>query len=70
MPPRISVVVPCYDDGATVADAVHSVREAEPVDIVLVDDGSRDPATIAVLDELAATGSVRLLRQNNAGVSS
>jgi glycosyltransferase involved in cell wall biosynthesis len=69
MPPRISVVIPCYDDGATVADAVHSVREAEPVEIVLVDDGSRDPATIAALDELGAQDGVRLLRQANAGVS-
>jgi glycosyltransferase involved in cell wall biosynthesis len=66
--PRISVVIPCYDDGATVADAVHSVREAEPVEIVLVDDGSRDPATIATLDELGAEDGVRLLRQANAGV--
>jgi len=69
MAPRISVVIPCYDDGATVADAVHSVQEAEPVEIVLVDDGSRDPATIAVLDELGAEPGVRLLRQANAGVS-
>jgi glycosyltransferase involved in cell wall biosynthesis len=69
MPPRISVVIPCYDDGATVADAVHSVREAEPVEIVLVDDGSRDPATIAALDGLGAEPGVRLLRQANAGVS-
>ena len=69
MAPRISVVVPCYDDGATVGDAVASVREAEPVEIVVVDDGSRDPSTIAVLDELAGAGTVRLLRQANAGVS-
>jgi glycosyltransferase involved in cell wall biosynthesis len=69
MAPRISVVIPCFDDGATVAAAVHSVREAEPVEVVLVDDGSRDPATINVLDGLAAAGAVRLLRQANAGVS-
>jgi glycosyltransferase involved in cell wall biosynthesis len=69
MAPRISVVIPCFDDGATVAAAVHSVREAEPVEIVLVDDGSRDPATIAALDALGAEDGVRLLRQQNAGVS-
>src|SRR3954468_13439445 len=68
MPPRISVVVPCYEDGATVGDAVASIREAEPVEIVLVDDGSRDLGTIRVLDGLAAAGTVRLLRQANAGV--
>jgi glycosyltransferase involved in cell wall biosynthesis len=66
---RISVVIPCYDDGPTVADAVRSVREAEPVEIVLVDDGSRDPATVAALDALGADDGVRLLRQANAGVS-
>jgi glycosyltransferase involved in cell wall biosynthesis len=69
MAPRISVVIPCYDDGATVADAVHSVREAEPVEIVLVDDGSQDRATIAALDALGQRDDVWLLRQANAGVS-
>ncbi|MDX6621407.1 MAG: hypothetical protein QOK36_3793 [Gaiellales bacterium] len=67
---RITVVVPCCDDGATVREAVDSVREAEPVDIVVVDDGSRDPRTIAVLDALAAHDRIRLVRQPNGGVAS
>ena len=32
-------------------------REDEAVEIVVIDDGSRDPRTIAVLDELAAAGA-------------
>ena len=67
--PRISVLVPCYDDGATVAEAIASISEDEAVDLVLIDDGSRDPHTIAVLDDLAARGDVRLIRQANAGVA-
>jgi glycosyltransferase involved in cell wall biosynthesis len=63
------VLLPCYDDGATVREAVESVVEDEPVEIVLIDDGSRDPGTIAVLDELAGSGAVRLIRQDNQGVA-
>lgn len=66
--PRISVLIPCYDDGATVREAVDSIVEDEPVEIVLIDDGSRDPTTIAVLDELGG-GRVRLIRQDNRGVA-
>jgi glycosyltransferase involved in cell wall biosynthesis len=62
------VLVPCYDDGATVREAVESVVEDEDVEIVLIDDGSRDPDTIAVLDELAASDAVRLICQENRGV--
>ena len=67
--PRITVLVPCYDDGDTVVDAVASIVEDEPVEVVLIDDGSRDPHTIAVLDDLAARDEVRLIRQANKGVA-
>jgi glycosyltransferase involved in cell wall biosynthesis len=63
------VLVPCYDDGATVGDAVDSIAEDDEVEVVLVDDGSRDPHTIGVLDELAARDEVRLVRQENQGVA-
>ena len=36
------MLVPCYDDGATVAEAVASIVEDEAVEVVLIDDGSRD----------------------------
>jgi glycosyltransferase involved in cell wall biosynthesis len=67
--PRISVLVPCYDDGATVGEAVASIVEDEAVEVVLIDDGSRDPHTVAVLDDLAARGAARLIRQANGGVA-
>jgi glycosyltransferase involved in cell wall biosynthesis len=67
---RITVVVPCFEDGSTVREAIDSVREDEPVDIVVVDDGSRDPYTIAVLDSLAGDDRIRLVRRPNGGVAS
>jgi glycosyltransferase involved in cell wall biosynthesis len=67
--PRLSVLVPCYDDGATVGEAVASIVEDEEVEVVLIDDGSRDPHTVAVLNDLAARGTVQLIRQANSGVA-
>lgn len=63
----VSVVIPCYNSGATIGQTVASVQtQTWPrVEIVVVDDGSTDPATIAVLDAL--TG-IRLVRQQNAGL--
>ncbi len=67
---RIAVLIPCYDDGATVRETVDSIVEDEAVEVVLVDDGSSDPHTIAVLDELGGRGEVRLIRQTeNGGVA-
>jgi glycosyltransferase involved in cell wall biosynthesis len=69
MAPRLSVLIPCYDDGATVREAVASIVEDEEVEVVLIDDGSGDPQTVAVLDDLASRGTVRLIRQENQGVA-
>jgi glycosyltransferase involved in cell wall biosynthesis len=65
---RVAVIVPTYDDGALVAEAVASVREDEPVELVVVDDGSTDPSSLAVLADLERRG-VRVLHQANAGPS-
>jgi glycosyltransferase involved in cell wall biosynthesis len=62
-PARIAVIVPCYDDGATVREAVASIAEEEPVEIVVVDDGSSDPQTIEVLRRLEDEG-VRVVRHD------
>ncbi len=66
--PRIAVVVPCFDDGATLPDTLASLRDEEPHELVVVDDGSTDAATLAVLQELAARG-VHVVRRENGGLS-
>ena len=63
---RIAVVIPCWNDGATLGDALASIRELEPIEVVVVDDGSTDPATLDVLDDVAGDG-VRVVRQPNGG---
>ncbi|HEY8584408.1 MAG TPA: glycosyltransferase family A protein [Capillimicrobium sp.] len=63
----VTAVVPCFNYGAWVREAVDSLlaQEGGPPRVVVVDDGSTDPATVAVLDNLP----VPVIRQANAGLS-
>ena len=63
--PRVAVLIPCHGEGPLLSEAVASIQEDEPVEIVVVDDASPDEATRAVLDGLQAT-VIRL--QENGGV--
>jgi len=68
----VSVVIPTYNREALVARAIHSVLEQTyaPMEIVVVDDGSTDdtPRVLAALEDQAC-GRLRVVRQENAGVS-
>ncbi len=64
---RVAVVVPCYNDGATVGETVESILAQEPTELVVVDDGSSDPETSRVMDRLRLDG-IRVLRQENRGL--
>jgi GT2 family glycosyltransferase len=67
--PAVSVVVPCYNGGRFVAQLLDSLRGQtfRDFEIIIIDDGSTDPATISILD--AIDPSVRLIRQPNKGLS-
>jgi peptidoglycan/xylan/chitin deacetylase (PgdA/CDA1 family) len=67
--PRVAVIIPCFNDGPLAKEAVASVDESEPVEVVVVDDASTEPATLAALDDLRRDG-VRVLRHDvNQGLS-
>ncbi|HYR29050.1 MAG TPA: glycosyltransferase, partial [Thermoanaerobaculia bacterium] len=56
-PPRLSVIVPCHDDGDYAIDAVASVeRNAPEAELIVVDDGSTQPRTREVLAALREAG--------------
>lgn len=62
--PRLSLVIPCFNDGEFLREAVASLDEAEPVERVVIDDGSTDVRTLAILDEIEAAGW-RVVHQEN-----
>lgn len=66
----VSVVVPCYNHGEFLAEAVGSVTgmRREDVELIVVDDGSTEEGTRAEVDRLAAQG-VRVIRQSNRGLA-
>ena len=63
----ISVVIPCYNSGATLAQTVASVRVQTwaNLEIIVVDDGSTELNTSKVL---AALENVTIVKQPNSGL--
>lgn len=71
--PRVSFVIPCYNQSAFLADALASCRAAHdgPIEIVIVDDGSTEPgAAAAIAAACAATGvEATVVRTANRGLA-
>lgn len=71
MTDMVSVVIPCYNVAPYIAQTVLSIRKQTypALEIILVDDGSRD-GTGEILDRLAGQDDrIRVLHQENAGVT-
>ena len=69
MSPRISVLMPCFNHGAFIEEAIHSVlnQTFSDAEIVVVDDGSTDPDTVARLRNLRMPKTT-VLRTENRGL--
>jgi glycosyltransferase involved in cell wall biosynthesis len=68
--PRVSVLIPCFDLGSTLEEAVQSVlgQGYRDHEILIVDDGSADRQTVAILDRAAWPGT-RVFRRPHAGLA-
>lgn len=66
---KVSVIIPCYNCGKVIFDAINSVKEQSFSDweIIIVDDGSTDKETIAILNQFENDKNIRLIRQDNRG---
>lgn len=70
--PLVTVIIPCFNQGRYLAEAISSARLAYegPLEVIVVDDGSTDPKTDRWLREAQAMGDyVRIIRQQNRGLS-
>lgn len=68
MSARVAVIVPCRDDGSYVGEALASIDEPEPVEVVVVDDASTDPGTLEALERLQRGGTTVIRSDENLGV--
>jgi glycosyltransferase involved in cell wall biosynthesis len=65
----VTAVIPCFNHGAFLREAVDSVlaQEGGAPPVIVVDDGSTDPETVAAVDALPP--EVEVIRQPNAGAA-
>ena len=68
--PRISVIIPCFNHGEFLSEAVASVLSVkrDDLELIVVDDGSTDERTRAEMNKLQSSG-IHVIRQENKGLS-
>ena len=68
---KVSIVIPCYNHGAMLREALASVeqaRNANMIEVIIVDDGSSEAETTRILNEVAEAGHC-VVPQPNRGAS-
>jgi glycosyltransferase involved in cell wall biosynthesis len=68
----LSVVIPYYNMGAYLEECIGSIRQStfKELEIIIVNDGSTDPASTGLLDKLEAdVRQVRVIHQPNMGIA-
>ena len=66
MNPLVSVVIPCFNHGAYLSDAINSILQQtyKNYEIIVVNDGSTESATINVLNNLTSPNTTVLNKEN------
>lgn len=70
MQPRVGIVIPVFNTGPYLREAIESaLAQTEPVEIVVVDDASTDAETLEILAGYADHPGIRLIRhEQNSGL--
>ncbi|WP_327345517.1 glycosyltransferase family A protein [Streptomyces europaeiscabiei] len=66
----ISFVIPCYNSGDYLVEAVNSLigqPHVSPYEVLIVDDGSDDEATLSSISKCGARPEVRVIRLSHSG---
>lgn len=68
--PIVSVIVPCYNQGLYLQECLESIfaNDYPDLEVVIVDDGSQDPASLKALEAISDP-RVTIIRKKNEGVA-
>jgi glycosyltransferase involved in cell wall biosynthesis len=72
MSKELTVVIPCFNHGEYLHDALESILESDPqgvCEIIVVNDGSTDDYTLKILSEIN-NESIRIINKENGGLAS
>lgn len=71
-PPRVSVIIPAYNEEKVICDGVTSVLQSDysNLDFLVVDDGSTDRTLATLRARFSSTTGVRILTKPNGGKAS
>jgi glycosyltransferase involved in cell wall biosynthesis len=70
MTPIISIIIPCYNQGNYLEEALHSISlcpDKKIYEIIIINDGSTDSATVTTLKQFASNG-YKVINQTNKGL--
>jgi glycosyltransferase involved in cell wall biosynthesis len=68
---KVSFIIPYYNNGDTIQETLDSVfaQTFKEFDVWIIDDGSTDEISLAVLEKISTNEKIKILRQHNAGPS-
>lgn len=68
----VSIIIPCFNQGHFLEEALNSIKENEinyPVEIIIVNDGSTDSSTNKILEALSRNTKYTVINQKNMGLA-
>ncbi len=67
MKPALSVIIPCYNQGQYLSDALEGVSDQDGIEVIIVNDGSTEQETIDIFKTLDRSKYI-IIEQENKGL--